>query len=65
MVLNFTLRKYVEIYLFKSFQYYQYVEREITRTIEICGFISISDLTIPPTLSRHLLLPLNEGTIYF
>ena len=44
-----------------SYQYHQYVEREIEKQIEICGFLSTSDLSNPPILSRHLLLPVSEG----
>lgn len=43
-----------------SYQYHEYVEREIAKTIEIYGFLSISDLTNPPTFSRHVLLPSNN-----
>lgn len=30
----------------------------VSKTIEICGFISLSDIGSPTSVSRHLILPL-------
>lgn len=38
--------------------------RIISRKIDVCGFISLSEIGSPFTLSRHLVLPRNEKENY-
>ena len=42
------------------YQHYLYVEKTINKTFEVCGFINNSDLTIPPTVSKHLIVPISK-----
>lgn len=37
---------------------FEWTIAEMSDTIEICGFLDIADVSNPPTLSRHLVLPL-------
>ncbi|KAK6179916.1 hypothetical protein SNE40_012164 [Patella caerulea] len=34
------------------------IERNISHDIHICGFMDISDVSSPPTISRHLVIPM-------
>ncbi|XP_015919740.1 integrator complex subunit 14 [Parasteatoda tepidariorum] len=36
------------------------VRAEVSNSIHICGFISIGDISSPPSVSRHLVLPLQS-----
>ena len=42
---------------------FERVEKSVSRVIEICGFIDITDIASPPFVSRHLLLPTGTGKI--
>jgi hypothetical protein len=41
---------------FRGYQDYRFVTKEVDKNLDIVGFISIADLTTPPTLSRHLIV---------
>ena len=34
------------------------VQRTISNSLQICGFLDLQDIASPPTLSRHLVLPI-------
>ncbi|XP_064619116.1 integrator complex subunit 14-like [Lineus longissimus] len=40
---------------------YQYQDTKISNEMEICGFIDIADVSSPPVISRHLVLPAPIG----
>lgn len=46
---------------------FEMVKAEMSTDIVICGFISICDVSSPPSHSRHLILPLqsNKGLYFF
>lgn len=52
------------IYVFPAPQNYsrehefEYVNKTVSKDLEICGFIDIKDIANPPYISRHLVLPL-------
>jgi len=41
---------------------FEYVDKSVSKELEICGFIDIKDIANPPHLSRHLVLPLPVST---
>ena len=44
----------IELLIFLRFENYKYVEKEISKCFEVCGFVSISELATPQTYARHL-----------
>lgn len=47
---------------YKGFQNNIYVERNISKNLEICGFINMTDLVTPPTISTHMITLTDEAT---
>lgn len=41
------------------------VPRQISRKIEICGFLNMADIGSPMSLSRHIVLPNEKPTAHF
>ena len=51
---------------FNGYQNFSFVTKEISKSLEICGFVGIAELTTPPNVSRHLITPsknYNENSI--
>ncbi|XP_049787030.1 integrator complex subunit 14 [Schistocerca cancellata] len=40
---------------------FEYIKRNISDTIEVCGFIDVADVGSPMAISRHLVLPHGSG----
>ncbi|XP_077989090.1 integrator complex subunit 14-like [Glandiceps talaboti] len=36
---------------------FETISREVSSELQVCGFIDVSDICSPPTISRHLVLP--------
>jgi len=41
--------------IFLRYENYKYVEKEIGKCFEVCGFVSISELATPQAFARHLI----------
>lgn len=39
--------------------------RQISRKIEVCGFMNLADIGSPMSLSRHIVLPNENPTVHF
>ena len=41
---------------------FEHVRRSVSKTLEVCGFLDISDISSPPYISRHIVLPTVPAT---
>lgn len=42
---------------------FEHISVDISKTLEILGFLDIADVASPPMLSRHLVLPMSTKNI--